>query len=212
MNIKNKICVGLDIDDPKNLYKIMGSIIHTQKYAFCYKINPAFFLGHQIILEKTISYLKENNLKWIYDGKLGDVNHTNEKYAEYIYEKLGAHGCTLNPYVGKEALKPFLQYKDKYNFLLCRTTNKGSELLQKESYKKVYKIAKETNSGLVIPGNKIEYLKDAVSNNPNTLILSPGIGSQGGKITLNNNNIIYNISRSIINSNNVEEQIKKYAL
>ena len=59
MNIKNKICVGLDIDDPKNLYKIIGSIMHTQNYAFCYKINPAFFLGHQIILliiqiEKTI--------------------------------------------------------------------------------------------------------------------------------------------------------------
>ena len=100
----------------------------------------------------------------------------------------------------------------KYNFLLCRTTNKGSELLQKESYRKVYKIAQETSSGLVIPGNKIDYLEDAVNNNPDTLILSPGIGSQGGKITLNNNNIIYNISRSIINSNNVEEQIKKYAL
>jgi len=212
MNIKNKICIGLDIKDSKNLYGILKIINQTSEYAYCYKINPAFFLGNQNILEIILSVLKDKKLKWIYDGKLGDVTHTNQRYAKYIFKELEADGITLNPYVGIDALKPFFEYENKMNFLLCRTTNTGADFLQKNIYQDVYKMSRDLNSGLVIPGNKKEYLDDAIKNNPDTLILSPGIGAQGGNININNPNIIYNISRSIINSNNIKEEIKKYAL
>ena len=208
--IKNKICVGLDLEDNTCLFKIYKIIEQTKKYAYCYKINPAFYLDNIKVFNLIIDYLNTNNLKWIYDGKLGDVKHTNIKYSKHIYENLNAWGTTLNPYVGKESLEPFFDFKNKINFLLCRTTNNKSEFIQNHTYKKVYKMAEHLKSGLVVPANKIDYLNDAIKNNPETLILSPGIGAQGGKILTNNKNIIYSISRSIINSNNVEEEILKY--
>ena len=210
MNVKNKICVGLDIEDCNNLYKIFKIINATKKHAFCYKINPAFFAGNYNVFEMTLRALKSHNLKWIYDGKLGDVFHTNQKYAEFVYEKLGADGLTINPYVGEDALKPFFEYENKMNFLLCRTTNQGADLLQKNNYQKVYNMSKNLKAGLVIPGNKKDFLNDAIKNNPGTLILSPGIGVQGGKINISNPNIIFSISRSIINSDDIKEEIKKY--
>ena len=211
MELQNKICVGLDIKDNKDLYKLYKIINETKKHAYCYKINPAFFLSNNKILNLVVDYLNTNNLKWIYDGKIGDVHHTNIKYSEYIYENLNAYGTTLNPYVGQDALEPFFKFKNKVNFLLCRTTNKSADFIQEYSYKKVYEMSKNLNSGLVIPANKITYLKEAINNNPNTLILSPGIGAQGGKIETKNKNIIYSISRSIINSDNIEKEIIKYA-
>lgn len=211
MDVKNKICVGLDVKDNKDLYRLYKIINETKNHAFCYKINPAFFLSSNKILSLVIDYLNTNNLKWIYDGKVGDVQHTNVKYAQHIYNDLGAYGTTLNPYVGQDALDPFFIFNNKINFLLCRTTNKEADFIQEDSYRKVYEMSQNLNSGLVIPANKTSYLEDAIKNNPNTMILSPGIGAQGGKIETKNKNIIYSISRSIINSKNIEEEIIKYA-
>ena len=205
----NKICVGLDLDHNTPLKKYFNIINETKEFAFCYKINPAFFLNKTKKIEKLSDYLNSEELLWIYDGKLGDVNHTNEQYAKLIYEEYKAWGTTLNPYMGFKSLEPFLKYKDKNNFILCRTTNKGSELLQKDCYKKVYNHANLKNLGLVVAANKENYLTEAIENCPNSLILSPGIGPQGGTIKLNNTNIIYNSSRSIINSKNPKETLKR---
>ena len=210
--MRNKICIGLDLDPESSLFNYYRIIDQTKDLAYCYKINPAYFLNNQRVLDKVVKQLNYIGAKWIYDGKIGDVIHTNEHYAYYIFNVLRATGVTLNPYVGYDALVPFTRYGNKMNFIVCRTTNQGSDHIQSDSYKKVYDIAKQTNSGLVIAGNKEKYLEDAIKYCPDTEILSPGIGIQGGTINkeIKSQNIIYNISRSIVNSSNPRTELEKF--
>ena len=210
--MNKKICVGLDLKYEDDFEKYTKIILETKDLAYCYKINPAFFLNDNAKIQKVANYLNKLHLNWIYDGKNGDVLHTNEKYAKYIYKILNASGCTLNPYLGYDSLLPFFEDKNKINFLVCRTTNSGSSYIQQSIYQKVYDLAKIDNAGLVIAANKDFYLEDAINNCPNSPILSPGIGAQGGRInkSIDNANIIYNISRSIINSKNPRLELEKY--
>lgn len=205
-----KISVGLDLNYTEDLEKYFNLIDETKEMVFFYKINPAFFLNNREKIKSVVDYIKFCNCNWIYDGKIGDVPHTNKKYAEYLYEYLDADGATLNPYLGEDSLKPFFEYENKINFLLCRTTNYNSETIQDKVYKDVYNIANNLQSGLVIPGNKDGYLEDALLHCPKSLILSPGIGKQGGKTKNISNNIVFSISRSIINSKNPKEEMRKY--
>jgi len=210
--MRNKICIGLDLDSDTSLFNYYRIIDQTKDLAYCYKVNPAYFLNNQRVLDKVVKQLNHIGAKWIYDGKIGDVIHTNEHYAYYVFNVLRATGVTLNPYVGHEALIPFTRYGNKMNFIVCRTSNKDSEYIQSDSYKKVYDIAKKTNSGLVIAGNKKNYIEDAIKHCPETEILVPGIGIQGGKINkeIKSQNIIYSISRSIINSSNPRLELEKF--
>ena len=192
--LKSGLCIGLDFKG--NLEDYINFINLTN--AEIYKFNPAF--NPQITLELS-EYLHTNNITWIYDAKLGDVHHTNKEYAKYVFETLKADAVTLNPYVGFDALQPFFEYKDKTSFVLCKTTNKGSDFLQNVCYKKIIKhIKNKENLGIVFAGNKEEELINISKELKNNLILSPGIGAQGGKVIDKNNNIIYSVSRSIINS------------
>lgn len=205
-----KISIGLDLNHSENLKNYYNLIDETKELVFFYKINPAFFLNNREKIKKVADYIKFCKCKWIYDGKLGDVPHTNKKYAEYLYEYLNADGATLNPFLGEDSLKPFFEYENKLNFILCRTTNQNSEIIQDKVYGLVYNIANNLKSGLVIPSNKVGYLEDALFYCPESLILSPGIGSQGGLIKNKSKNIVYSISRSIINSKNPKEEMRKY--
>ena len=206
-----KISLGLDLDYNEKLQKYFNIIDETKDLAFFYKINPAFFLNDRRKIKSVCDYIKLNNCKFIYDGKLGDVTHTNIKYAKYVYEYLNADGVTLNPYLGEESLKPFSEYKNKMNFILCRTTNKNSEIIQDKTYKIVYEIVNNLKYDIVIPSNKVGYLEDAIKNCKNSLILSPGIDFQGGKLSnLNKEKIIFSVSRSIINSEDPREELINY--
>ena len=135
-----------------------------------------------------------------------------EKYFNIIDEtKNLVYFYKINPYLGSDALKPFFDCENKLNFILCRTTNKGSELIQNKVYKNVYDIANRNKVHLVIPSNKKGCLEDATKNCPDSLILSPGIGKQGGKIkNISKEKIIYSISRSIINSDDPKKELEKY--
>lgn len=223
------ICVGLDYPLNTPIETYIETIENIE--ADWFKLNPAF---NPRCVEGVARELNKRNKKWIFDGKVGDVPHTNECYARYIYEHLGATATTLNPYVGFEALVPFFEYQNKINFLLCKTTNKGSDVIQSNTWREVLSFAKETKSGIVFPSNRgrellevSEYLGDE------SLILSPGVGVQGGKATFDLHNVIYTASRSIIFSehplnsflslkNNMfpienkglslQEKIKKYGL
>ena len=209
--MKNKISVGLDLNYNNLLEKYYNVIDKTKSQVYFYKINPAFFLNDREKIKKVTNYINFCKCNWIYDGKLGDVPHTNVMYAEYLYKYLKADGVTLNPYLGSNSLQPFFSYKDKLNFVLCRTTNKGSESIQNKVYENVYDIANKNKVHLVIPSNKKGYLEDAIKNCPNSLILSPGIGKQGGKIkNISKEKIIYSISRSIINSDDPKKELEKY--
>jgi len=209
--MKFKISVGLDLNYDNFLEKYFNIIDETKSLVYFYKINPAFFLNDREKIKKIANYIRFCKCNWIYDGKIGDVPHTNKMYAEYLYNYLEADGATLNPYLGDDALHPFFNYKRKLNFILCKTTNKNAELIQNKVYKIVYDMANKNKAHLVIPSNKKGYLEDAIKNCPDSLILSPGIGKQGGKIkNISKEKIIYSISRSIINSNDPKKELKKH--
>lgn len=192
--VKNALCVGLDFRASLNTYIDYIELIDAD----IYKFNPAF--NPEVIFELA-KYFREKNILWIYDGKLGDVEHTNEAYADYVFNQLGAWGVTLNPYLGFQSLEPFFKYADKFSFILCKTTNFGAELFQQNNYKKIKEFVKHrSNLGLVYAGNDESGLRGISVELPNNYILAPGIGVQGGEIKYKCGNIIYSVSRSIFKS------------
>lgn len=192
-----KVCVGLDLPLNSSLEDYISII--NEVGSTSYKVNPAFVPPH--ILPLLASELKRRGFFWIYDGKIGDVPHTNERYADYVFNKLGANAVTLNPFVGLEALEPFFQYEDRYSFVLCKTTNSGDKKAQSAMYTDIISLASERNNiGIVYSSLDPEGLR-AVSEG-NFLILAPGIGSQGGSLDAEGVNILYTVSRTIINSPN----------
>ena len=208
--MKNNICIGLDLDFNAPDYEYYNIIDQTYDLVKCFKINPAFFYLNTIKIKKIVNYLNKKDIDWIYDGKICDVLHTNNQYAKFLFEELNATGVTVNPFLGFNVLESFLQYENKKTFILCRTSNKGAELIQDKSYNEIFEFANKNKTGLVIAGNKEKHLKKAVDKCPKCEILSPGIGAQGGTIKIKNNNVTYNISRSIINSDFPREELKKF--
>ena len=77
------------------------------------------------MLKQTIEYIPEG-IPVIADAKRGDIGNTAKAYARAIFDELGAGAVTVNPYLGFDAVEPFLNYKDKGVFILCRTSNKGA--------------------------------------------------------------------------------------
>ena len=194
--IKPGLCVGLDFNASFEEYVAYIELVSADTY----KINPAFF---NLKCIKSISkYFKENNIAWIYDAKLGDVTHTNQAYAKYVFEELDASAVTLNPFVGLSALKPFFCYKDKISFILCKTTNNEKNFLQESFQESLIDFIKDkVNVGLVFAGNSSEELELISKRLEKTnYILSPGIGAQGGEVSKHYGNVIFSASRSIRNS------------
>ena len=237
MNFKNKLerivhknnsilCVGLDIDKEKmpdntSYLDFNKTIIDQTKDLVCaYKINMAFYevLGKDgiDILEKTIRYISKEIIV-IIDGKRNDIGSTAKKYAENIFENFKADATTLNPYLGIDGVKPFLDYKDKCSFILCRTSNPSAVELQdlkiknKTLYMYVAEKIKEWNKqgccGAVVGATYPDELKLVRKILGQEIpILIPGIGVQGGDVekTVKNgtnskgNTAIINSSRSIV--------------
>ena len=208
-----KFCVGLDIEDDKDKFNIAKKIIdETYDLVDYYKINPAFYLGKNLTsLYLIAEYLNQQSLSWIYDGKLGDIGNTSKRYSEYVYDYLNASGTTLNPYLGLDALEPFIKRKDKINFLLCKTSNPKACVFQNHSWANIAKSASEyENVGLVVACNKEDNLNSVRMINKNSYILSPGLGYQKGKINYKDNKVIYSASRSIINSKDYRNKVLSY--
>jgi len=141
------LCVGLDTDlekipvhlrdteDP--LFEFNKAIIDaTADYCVAYKPNLAFYEAYGVkgwrSLERTIAYLNESypNHFTIADAKRGDIGNTAERYAEAFYNQLGFDSVTLSPYMGSDAIEPFLKQEEKYPIVLALTSNKGAEDFQ----------------------------------------------------------------------------------
>ena len=232
--IKNNsvLCIGLDIDKikmPKFLFKdkkepyfeFNKSIIDsTQDIVCAYKLNMAFYevLGKYGIelLEKTIDYIPEGILI-ILDGKRNDITNTARMYAKSLFEIFKADAVTINPYFGSDGIKPFLEYKEKCSFILCRTSNQSAKDLQDIKsnniplYQLVAKKIKDwnynNNCGAVVGATYIDELRTIREILGQDIpILIPGIGKQGGDIektvkfgtNKNGNMAIINSSRGII--------------
>jgi orotidine-5'-phosphate decarboxylase len=202
------LCVGLDSDigkipkfiveaskDP--LFDFNKAIIDATKDLVCaYKLNMAFYEveGKKGIeaMEKTIRYIP-STIVIILDGKRNDIGNTAKKYAQSLFETYRVDAVTVNPYLGKDGITPFLDYKDKCSFILCRTSNPSARDFQDllVSSAPLYQIVAQKisewnihdNCGAVVGATYPEELKTVRAIlGESTPILIPGVGKQGGDV------------------------------
>lgn len=238
------LCVGLD-PHPSDLPAptaqaartfCLKLINATASYAAAFKPNAAFFelYGPEgwAALKDVISAVKEESdrlgsmIPVILDAKRGDIASTGEAYAKSAFETLGAHAITLSPYLGRDSLDPYLAYKEKGVFLLCKTSNPGAADLQDlpvavsdgqapiPLHMHVAKLAQEWNTanniGIVIGANQPEALARVRAVAPKLWFLVPGVGTQGGDLETalrsglreDGNGMLINISRGISRAEN----------
>ncbi len=172
----------------------------TADFAAAFKPNAAFFetLGAQgvAVLQEVIRAVPEG-IPVILDAKRGDIASTARAYARAVFETLGAHAVTVNPYLGRDAVAPFLEDPARGVFLLCKTSNPGAADIQglrvigsRASsvlvYEEVAILAgswnQHGNLGLVVGATHPEALERVRSLVPASWILAPGVGAQGGDL------------------------------
>src|SRR3989344_99804 len=243
--INSLLCVGLDSDFDKLPERFKARkfpqfefnkwvIEETHEYAAAFKMNSAFFEARGDAgmkeLKMTMDYLIKNHpdIFTILDAKRADIGNTNKGYVTAIFDWLGFDAVTLHPYLGKEALKPFLDRADKGAIILCRTSNPGAGEFQdlKVGGKPLYqivaeKVAKEWNHNgncAVVVGatypSELEIVRRIVGEMP---ILIPGVGAQGGDVEKtvkagvdkDGLNAIINSSRGIIYAGNGQDFAQK---
>lgn len=227
------VCIGLDkqslpSEDGKADFEFNKSIIDSTSDLVCaYKPNSAFYeaLGSEgwNILKQTADYIKNNypDIPTILDAKRADIGNTNTEYAKAVFDELGFDAVTVHPYLGKEAMQPFLERSDKGVIVLVKTSNPGAGEFQDlpTDGKPLYQVVAEHvanqwnangNCAVVVGATYPEELKkvrEIVSDMP---ILIPGIGAQGGDLVTTIRNglnskdqgIIISSSRSIIFAQN----------
>lgn len=205
------LCVGLDPDLSKLPSHITGSaeekiltfnreIIDATKDVVCaYKPNSAFYeaFGEEgwRALKATCEYIHATapDVAIILDAKRGDIGNTNEGYIRMAFDILAVDAITVQPYMGGEALAPFLARKEKGIIVLCRTSNPGAHEFQNKVvdgellYVTVAKHVRDTwnehgNCALVVGAtapHELEKVRELVPQMP---LLIPGIGAQGGDL------------------------------
>lgn len=204
------VCVGLDADldklpphiasSPSPLFEFNKAIIDATADLVCsYKPNSAFYeaLGGDGMkqLKQTADYLHENypDIPIILDAKRADIGNTNNGYVHLAYDYLGMDAVTLHPYLGKEALEPFLSREDKGSIILCRTSNPGAAEFQdlisegKPLYEHVAEAVATSwnthnNCMLVVGATYPDEMKQIRSIVGDMLFLVPGVGAQGGDV------------------------------
>jgi uridine monophosphate synthetase len=196
------LCIGLDprVDPSQTgaaaaiVAENRRIIVATAPYAAAYKPNLAFYeaLGPAGLeaLEETISFVPDG-IPVILDAKRCDIDATAIAYATALFDRLRGDAVTLSPYMGRDAIDPFLKYPEKGVFVLARTSNRSAgqfqDLTLTGSAESLFvKIARECASwsdsvGLVVAGNDIEGMAAVRSAAPRAWFLAPGIGAQGGK-------------------------------
>ncbi|MBN2303275.1 MAG: orotidine-5'-phosphate decarboxylase [Anaerolineae bacterium] len=232
--IKSLVCVGLDSEvdrlperfrsaaDPQFAFN-RWIIERTHPYTSAYKPNIAFYeaqgeAGFQA-LARTMDYLREQHpdILTICDAKRADIGSTNRGYVTAIFDRMGFDAMTLNPYLGREALEPFLARGDKGCIILCRTSNSGAGEFQDVlcDGKPLWQIVAEQvsrtwNTGgncmLVAGATYPDELRQIRALVGDMTLLVPGIGAQGGDVEqtiragLNSQGagLIINSSRGII--------------
>lgn len=207
---KSFLCVGLDPDltkipahlleteDP--IFEFNKAIIDaTHDLTVGYKPNTAFFEAYGIkgwmSLQKTINYINENypDIFTIADAKRGDIGNTSSMYAKAFFEDLNFDSVTVAPYMGKDSVEPFLAFENKHTIMLALTSNEGAFDFQTlntngtELYKQVLETSKtwknSQNLMYVVGATKAEYFADIRKIVPDSFLLVPGIGAQGGSLS-----------------------------
>jgi len=228
------LCVGLDSeysklpecvlksDDP--VFEFNKRIIDaTHEYTAAYKPNLAFYesngsKGWQS-LEKTVDYIRkiDSSIFIIADAKRGDIGNTSKQYAKAFFETMDFDAITVAPYMGKDSVSPFLSFEGKWVILLALTSNEGAYDFQfnkneknEHLFENVIKTSETwggnpENMMFVVGATKAEMLIDIRKIAPNSFLLVPGVGAQGGslqevcKYGLNDEiGLLVNSSRGII--------------
>jgi orotidine-5'-phosphate decarboxylase len=229
---KSFLCIGLDVDIDKipqhlanaefPIFEFNKAIIDaTHDLAVAFKPNTAFYEAHGASgwqsLKKTIDYLNENypEIFTIADAKRGDIGNTSTMYAKAFLEDMGFDSVTVAPYMGKDSVEPFLAFEDKFAIMLALTSNEGAFDFQTKSvggnelYKQVIETSKTwKNAGrlmYVVGATKAEYFADIRKIVPDSFLLVPGIGAQGGELSQvckygmsKNVGLLVNSSRGVI--------------
>ena len=229
---KSFLCVGLDIDldkvpehiktMPDPLFEFSKAIIDaTAAFAVAYKPNIAFFetYGPEGMgsLKKVMDYLNEHHpeIFTIADAKRGDIGNTATRYAKAYFETYNFDSITVAPYMGKDSVEPFLNFDEKYAIVLALTSNAGSSDFQTQEvggqmlYEKVIQTSRDWKGSerlmYVVGATKASALKNIRALIPNSFLLIPGVGAQGGSLTevaenglSENVGLLVNSSRGII--------------
>ena len=233
---KSFLCIGLDVDlnkIPKHLLDTEDPIFEFNKaiidatHDLCvsYKPNTAFYEAYGIkgwqSLEKTINYINANHpeIFTIADAKRGDIGNTSSMYAKAFFEDLSFDSVTVAPYMGKDSVEPFLAFENKHTIMLALTSNEGAFDFQTQNVegRELYKVVLETSKAwrnaenlmYVVGATKAEYFTEIRKIVPDSFLLVPGVGAQGGslaevcKYAMNENaRLLINSSRGIIHASN----------
>ncbi len=235
------LCIGLDTD----VSKIPASLKHhsnpqlefnrriieaTTDLVCAYKLNLAFYelAGEKYYetIRKTLEYIP-GEIITIADGKRGDIGNTVEQYAKIIFDDWKFDAATVNPYMGKDSIEPFIKSEDRCAFILALTSNPGSKDFQylnvegKPLYEHVVESAKKWNTknniGLVVGATHPAELKRIRSLAPEMPLLIPGIGAQQGEMEetvrsgcdRNGELALINVSRGIIYASQADDFDKR---
>lgn len=236
---KKFVCAGLDSDRSKvpqniGIFEFNKRIIdQTSDLVSSYKFQSAFYEAEGAKgwkeLKETVEYINQKypDIPLILDAKRADIESTNKGYVKAIFDELGFDGVTVHPYLGGEALQPFLERKEKGIIILVRTSNPGAGEFQdllvdnvplyEVVAKHVVEWNKNGNLGVVVGATypkELAIVRKIIGDMP---ILIPGAGAQGGEIETTvrsginskGTGIIINSSRGIIFAENPREATLK---
>jgi len=229
---RSLLCVGLDPEPekiPEHLRGLAQPVFEfnrriidvTAEYACCFKPQFAHYaaLGAEDQLLATIRYIHERHpgLPVILDSKRGDIGSTAAKYAQESFGRYGADAVTVNPYLGRDSVEPYLKWQDRGVIILCRTSNPGARDFQdiESGGKRLYRhvaerVARDWNGGgqcmLVIGATYPEELAEIRAAVGSLPFLVPGVGAQGGDVaaavragrTADGLGLVLNSSRGIL--------------
>ena len=203
------LCIGLDVDlskIPNHLLELEDPIFEfnkaiidaTHELCVAYKPNIAFYEAYGTkgwnSLQKTITYLNTNypEIFTIADAKRGDIGITSTMYAKAFFEDLAFDSITVAPYMGKDSVEPFLEFQDKHTIMLALTSNAGAFDFQtltteeKPLYQSVLNTSKSwknsKNLMYVVGATKASYFAEIRKIVPDSFLLVPGVGAQGGSL------------------------------
>lgn len=209
----SSLCVGLDVransaDEARSFIKEV--IDQTAPYAAAFKPNAAYFeaLGWQgVKLLEELRGMIPSEIPIVLDVKRGDIGETQRYYAKACFDVIGADCVTLNPFMGRDTIEPFLEYSDKGVYLLAVTSNKGAQdiEMQKVGDRHVFEIVCDMLQGVPEGGLVVGLTNagDVLSRIPDVPLLIPGLGAQGGDVDALKSSprkapLLINVSRGIL--------------
>ena len=206
---KSFLCVGLDVDwdripeslnnEPDAIFAFCKRIIEaTAPFCVAYKPNIAFFEAYGLegwkSLEKVMDFLNQQypEVFTIADAKRADIGNTSKRYAKAYFEQFEFDSVTIAPYMGKDSVEPFLEYKEKYAILLALTSNEGASDFQflntegKPLFEQVIEKSRNWQNAnqlmYVVGATKAQALQKIRTLIPDSFLLIPGVGAQGGSL------------------------------